>query len=391
MVASTNTQQFDDIRPYRDEEVRPTIKRLIDDEEFIRTLIHFRYPRFPKALMAMASPGVRWYLRRQTRHIHTVHDLQLMIESYVEHMLQSSSAGLTVSGLEHLTPGKAHLFISNHRDIVVDPAMVNWTLFHNGHTTLNIAIGDNLLTKPYVSDLMRVNKSFIVNRSATKPREKLQAAKHLSAYIHHSITEENANIWIAQREGRAKDGIDQTNSAVIRMLTLNKPKSMDLSDYVHQLNIVPISISYEHDPCDIAKARELYLQQQEGEYQKAEHEDAESIAKGITGQKGRIHLAFGEAFKSAYESTDDMVAELDHKILANYVLQPSNCIAYEELHGRLPEHIAVTHQQIPYHEGDFTAEKQYFHQHIKQCPEQYRNLLLSMYANPIMSQLALST
>ncbi|MBX2807554.1 MAG: 1-acyl-sn-glycerol-3-phosphate acyltransferase [Cellvibrionaceae bacterium] len=381
--------QFDDIRPYRDNEVKPTIGRLLNDGEFIRTIARFRFPHMPSWLLSLACPLIKGYLRRQSRNIATVHHLQMLVEKYVRRMLMETTSGLTVSGLDHLCTTKAHLFISNHRDIVVDPAIVNWTLYHHGHSTLHIAIGDNLLTKPFVSDLMRLNKSFIVNRSVSKPREKLMAAKHLSAYIHYSIADEKANVWIAQREGRAKDGIDRTNSAVIRMLTLNKPKDRPLSDYVKALNIVPVSISYEYDPCDNAKARELYLQASAGRYEKAEHEDAGSIAKGITGFKGRIHIAFGEPLGGDYDSTDAIAAEIDKKIIANYVLQPSNCIAYEELHGKLPEHITVTHQQLPFNVADFTAEKQQFHQRLASCHEGYRDTLLSMYANPIISQQSL--
>ena len=304
-------------------------------------------------------------------------------------MLKETAHGLTISGEDYLDKDKAHLFISNHRDIVVDPALVNWVLYHQGHHTLHIAIGDNLLTKPYVSDLMRLNKSFIVNRSATRPREKLKAAKYLSSYIHHSIAEQQANIWIAQREGRAKDGIDRTNSAVIGMLALSKPKDIELSQYIRELNIVPVSISYERDPCDIAKANELYAHKHNGGYEKEEHEDAKSIAKGITGFKGRVHIAFGEPLRGDYQNTDEIVAEIDQKIIANYVLQPSNCIAYQELHGALPEDVAVTHQQIPFSEGNFVDEMQQFHQHLAECDEHYRDILLSMYANPIVSQQSL--
>lgn len=382
--------KFDDIRPYHDNEVRPAIARLLKDKEFLNVIARFRFPHFPAWLRRLMSPFVQHYLEKQTQHIHSVHDLQLIVEKYVARMVKETSLGLTVSGKKYLDNDKAHLFISNHRDIVVDPALVNWCIHHQGLRTLRIAIGDNLLTKPYVSDLMRLNKSFIVNRSATKPREKLQAAKHLSAYIHHSIVEEQTNVWIAQREGRAKDGLDRTNSAVVRMLTLNKPKDMSLTEYTHQLNIVPVSISYERDPCDIAKANELHAHRNNGKYEKDEHEDAVSIAKGIIGAKGRIHISFGEPLNGDYESTDDIVAELDQKIIHNYVLFPSNCIAYQELHGTLPSETVATHQQIPFAEGVFVNEMHQFQQHLAECDESYRDILLAMYANPIVSQQSLS-
>ena len=383
--------QFDDIRPYNDDEVRPTIDRLLQDREFLKAVVRFRFPCLPQWAVAAMVPFARCYLSRQARDIATVHDLQLLVEGYVARMVQETTQGVTISGEHHLDTNKAHLFISNHRDIAVDPALVNWVLHHKGHHTLQIAIGDNLLTKPYVTDLMRLNKSFIVNRAATKPREKLKAAKRLSSYIHYALTEEQANIWIAQREGRAKDGIDRTNSAVIGMLALSKPKGQALAEYIRELNIVPVSISYERDPCDIAKANELYLHKNDGKYEKEEHEDAQSIAKGITGLKGRVHIAFGEPLTGAYESSDEIVAELDQKIIANYVLQPTNCVAYQELHGALPENIVTTHQRLPFEEGRFVDEVQQFHQHLAECDEHYRDILLSMYANPIVSQQSLAS
>lgn len=382
-------QQFDDIRPYRDEEVRPTINRLLNDKEFISVVARFRFPTYPAWVLKLLCPLVRHYVGKQSKDVQTVHDLQLLVERYVARMLRETTLGLTVSGDELLDKNHSYLFISNHRDIAVDPGLVSWMLHHKGHHTLQIAIGDNLLTKSYVSDLMRLNKSFIVKRSATKPREKLKAAKHLSSYIHHAIVEEEANVWIAQREGRAKDGVDRTNSAVIGMLALSKPKGLELADYIRQLNIVPVSISYERDPCDIAKAAELYAHKVDGEYEKEEHEDAASIAKGITGFKGRVHIAFGEPLRGNYQNTDEIVAELDKKIVQNYVLQPSNCIAYQEVHGQLPEGTVVTHQKLPFKEGDFVTEMRQFHKHLAECDESYRDILLNMYANPIVSQQSL--
>src|SRR5690606_16611962 len=224
---------------------------------------------------------------------------------------------LTTSGLENLNPQQAYLFVSNHRDIAMDPAFVNWTLYHNGCNTLRIAIGDNLLTKPYVADLMRLNKRFIVNRSAKAPREKLKAAKHLSAYIYHSIVNENHNIWIAQREGRAKDGCDKTNSAVVGMFTLARAKTTEFKDYIRSLNIVPVSISYELDPCDEAKARELYYQRTTGSYKRQKREAVNSLGLGIACTRRHVHVACGCVRRAEYQETGDVVEELDRQILQN--------------------------------------------------------------------------
>jgi len=380
--------QFDDIRPFRDDEVASAIQRLLADKEFIETITAFRFSSWPKALQVLLRPIVAAYLSRQAKKIHSVDDLQLIAKTYLNKMLDDTTSSLTMSGMQHLQKDKAYLFVSNHRDIVVDPAIVNWTLHQAGHTTPNIAIGDNLLTKPFISDLMRLNKSFIVNRSATAPREKLKAAKHLSAYIHHSISEENHSIWIAHREGRAKDGLDKTNSAVIKMLMMSKPKKVALSDYIKELNIVPVSISYELDPCDELKARELYQLETQGSYQKAEHEDAQSIARGITGKKGRVHITYGQALTQEFDDVEQLVEAIDKAIIKNYVLQPSNCIAYQELHGQLPKDVLVTDLQTPYQEKSFVPEKQIFHKRLRECDSTYREFFLKQYANPVISQQA---
>src|SRR5690606_9915307 len=295
-----------------------------------------KFPRAHRAFAWLLEPLVQRVLKQQLAHVNSVLDFQHVVEKYLTAMIDSTTTTLTVSGLEQLDPQQAYLFVSNHRDITMDPAFVNWSLYHNDCNTLRIAIGDNLLTKPYVADLMRLNKSFIVNRSAKAPREKLKAAKHLSAYIYHSIVNENHNIWIAQREGRAKDGCDKTNSAVVGMFTLARAKTTEFKDYIRSLNIVPVSISYELDPCDEAKARELHYQRTTGSYKKQEHEDVKSIALGITGQKGHVHVAFGRVMHADYQDTDDVVEELDRQILQNYVLHSSNCFAYQALHGTAP-------------------------------------------------------
>lgn len=378
---------FDDIRPYRDDEVRPTLDRLLADQEFIDAVARLKFPVLNNWLGWMLKPLVRKRLSQQLANIKDVHGFQMVVEKYMAGMIAARVKNLTVSGLEKLDKHSAYLFISNHRDIAMDPAFVNWVLYHNDCNTLRIAIGDNLLTKPFASDLMRLNKSFIVNRSAKAPREKLKAAKHLSAYIYHSIVNESANIWIAQREGRAKDGKDKTNSAVLGMIMLNKPKDESLADYAKKLRIVPVSISYELDPCDAAKARELYLHRTEGSYQKEEHEDVRSIAMGIAGNKGNVHLAFGDVLDGDYQDTDEIVAALDHQILGNYVLHATNCFAYEMLHGSVPK-VNYGAKNIAYDPAALAAERVEFEARINAIPAEQREIALGIYANPVINKLA---
>jgi hypothetical protein len=375
---------FDDIRPYHDDEVRPTINRILSDPELSDAIARLKFPRLTQWCGWLIRSLVKRKLTEQLSGVNDVNGFQQVVEKYMSAMLAEKTTALTISGLDKLDKSKPYLFISNHRDITMDPAFINWTLFHNNCNTLRIAIGDNLLSKPYVSDLMRLNKCFIVNRSAKAPREKLKAAKHLSAYIHHSIVNEKSSIWIAQREGRAKDGCDKTNSAVLGMITLNKPKTESFADYVRELRIVPVSISYELDPCDAAKARELYCHRTDGGYQKEEHEDVKSIAMGIAGEKGHVHVAFGDVLDKDYENTDELVADIDKQILSNYVLHATNCIAYEMLYGKTPA-VSYTDQQIPFNGAAET--KTQFVARIDAMPAEHRNIALGIYANPVVAKL----
>lgn len=378
--------EFDDIRPYNDDEVRPCLGRLINDPEFIDALVRLRFPTVGRYLSGVLRSTVRKRLIAETANIQSVHDFQTAIEGYFGPLLDRTVDTLSVSGLDGLPRDKAALFISNHRDIAMDPAFVNWVLYHNGFTTLRIAIGDNLLTKPFASDLMRLNKSFIVNRSATAPREKLKAAKHLSRYIHHSVLVDNENVWIAQREGRAKDGLDKSNPAIISMIALSKEKTQPFADYIRDANIVPVSISYEYDPCDQAKAREVYEKAQSGTYKKQQHEDVISIAKGIAGYKGNVHLSFGSPLRGDFATAEDVTAELDKQILQNYVLHPSNCIAYEMLEKKSPK-VKVGEKGLIFSEHDWTAQNQRFREQISTCNTRHLETLLRAYANPVYTRL----
>lgn len=382
----SGTAEFDDIRPYDDSEVRPTIERLLNDREFLDTVARLKAPRLSRWFAPLLRPLVRRALRKETAGVMTVDDFQQRLEKYVRQLLDDTVTELTISGLDHLTPGKAYCFISNHRDIAMDPAFVNWTLYHNGFQTLRIAIGDNLLTKPFASDLMRLNKSFIVNRSATAPREKLKAARKLSGYIHHSVVKDNANIWIAQREGRAKDGVDRTNPAIVSMLAMSRAKPESFGDFLSRANIVPVSISYEWDPCDEFKARELTILKRDGRYEKAEHEDVRSIAKGISGFKGRVHLAFGEPLSSAIADVDEAVEVIDRAILSNYVLHASNCAAYEMIERKSPK-VPVGADGRLFTETDATEARRQLQERLDTCEPQWRDMLVRIYANPVYTKL----
>ncbi len=377
--------KFADIRPYNDDEVRPIIHSIIADDEFIHSALTLKFPAWPLWMKSMLRPIVRWLLIRQVRDVKTVMDFQLKVESYCRAMIDNTMDGYTVSGLDNLDMQEAYTFVSNHRDITVDPAMVNYVLHRHGGQTVRIAIGDNLLTKEFASHLMRINKSFIVRRSAKGPRELMAILKNLSEYISHSIKEDKHPIWIAQREGRAKDGFDKTDSAIIKMLTLSSRK-MGLTEAVKSLKIVPVSISYEYDPCDQMKANELSTIERQGDYEKAEQEDIQSIAQGISGYKGRVHLHFGEVLTQQFEDADQVADHIDREIVGNYVLQPSNFFAYQTLYGEYPQG-SFSADQLSFDASKLIAEKQFFDEYMNKIDEPLKPYVLNAYANPIVNKI----
>lgn len=380
--------KFEDIRPYNDDEVRPTLDRVLNDVDFRRAIARLRFPKLAKLLPTAVGVVVGWYVKRQLRHAQSVADVQNVVQKYMERMMGQTMRGLTSSGLAKLNHSIAYLFVSNHRDIAMDPAFVDWVLHMNGEETVRIAIGDNLLTMPFASEVMRLNKSFIVNRSAKGNKAKFKALKHLSEYIHHSITVDRADCWIAQRQGRAKDGVDRTDTALMKMFAMNRPKTESFADYIRELHIVPVSISYEWDPCDEAKARERYHLDTEGEYQKGEHEDVFNIAQGIAGVKGHVHVAFGDPLVGDFNDAEELAAEIDRQVIGNYVLQPSNCFAYKAIYGEAPD-VRVRSEDIPFREESFQQEARMFAERLRGIEPRYRRYVREMYANPVVSKLEL--
>ena len=325
-------ENFDDIRPYSDAEVTGVIGRLLKNDEFFEAIAKFQLPRLSNWVPWLAKKLVKRSLRKKLSGIKSIDDVQDVIVVFLERILQTTTSGLNESGLNEISQNTSHLFISNHRDIVMDPALVSYLLQHSVHGTVQIAIGDNLLKKEYVSDLMRLNKSFIVKRSL-QGRDKLLASKQLSQYIHYSIDKRN-NVWIAQREGRAKNGIDQTDPTILKMLHIANRDSMQkmtLKESIDKLRIVPVSISYEYDPCAEMKARELYEVDKNGRFEKNKRSDITSISKGMNGEKGAVHVNFGTEIIAIDNDPINIAQQIDEQIVQNYKLYPSNYLAYEKL------------------------------------------------------------
>jgi hypothetical protein len=376
--------EFDDIRPYNDAEVPAVIARLIADPEFIDLLLSRKVPLLAKLCPWFLRPFVRLGLRKLTRDMRTVNDLQVHMSEALAKVLDATTDGYSFGGLDNLDPCKAALYISNHRDIALDPALVCQGLFAAGKDSVRIAIGDNLLSKSFAADLMRVNRSFIVKRSATARREKLEALKQLSRYIRYSISQEQVSIWIAQAEGRAKNGRDRTETALLKMLALSKGEGQDFATATGELNLIPVSISYEYDPCDADKARELYSAQQGTAYVKKEFEDLDTIQKGILGYKGRIHVNFGQPVGEDFENADALAAEVDRQIFSHYQLFPTNIIAWQ-MQGN-SEGIEALQQQWP--DEDWLKAQTSFQSHIDQIPADHRQIVIDAYAAPVDNQIA---
>jgi len=327
------TPVFEDIRPFNDSEAKPVLKETLNDPAMTKAICSWLAPGINRKMPWLIRPAVRWGLKAYFWNVKNIDGFQNKLAPIVSRLLKKSVEEFSVHGLERLDRNKAYLFVSNHRDIVMDPAMLNWALHNSGFQTVRIAIGDNLLSQPFSSNLMRLNKSFIVKRGLKGLKERFKAAQKLSRYIHFSILEENANIWIAQREGRSKDGYDSTNSAIIGMFSLSKPKPVAYSDYINELNIVPVAISYEIDPLDTAKARELHSQETKGEYKKRKNEDMTSIARGMTAGAGRVHLEFGDVLNGSFECDDDVAKAIDDQVHQNYKPFETNEWAEKILNG----------------------------------------------------------
>ncbi|MCU1734278.1 MULTISPECIES: 1-acyl-sn-glycerol-3-phosphate acyltransferase [unclassified Pseudomonas] len=376
--------EFDAIRPYDDAEVPAVLARLLSDPAFLDILTRFRFPRMATGFGWLLKPLIARRLRKEFAGVTCVSTLQDKVEFYVDHTIERATDGVTYTGVEQFKSGTAYLFLANHRDIVMDPAFVNYAVYHAGLPTPRIAIGDNLLQKPFVSDMMRLNKSFIVHRSISGRREKLAAYQLLSAYINHSIRNDGASIWIAQAEGRAKDGDDRTDSAILKMFHMSR-KSEPFGEVIQSLNLSPVSISYEYDPCDQAKARELYIRATTGSYSKAPGEDDLSIAQGITGYKGRVHINFAAPVTELFDDTKQLAAEIDRQILAGYRLFPAHYLAYAQWADADPE------LQVPKAAELFGAEElakaqAEWQRRLEACPQEHRPYLVLQYAMPVRNQ-----
>jgi hypothetical protein len=370
-------QEFDNIRPYDDHEVPGVVERVVANPEFGKAAARLVMPAFLQGT-GVGEWATSLFLRLKTRHLRTVNDCQLFIADYFERLVMDTVEDLSVSGLDSLDPGGVYLFMSNHRDIVLDSGLLNFLIHNAGHDTCRMAVGDNLLTNELAADLMRLNKSFVVERNVSGARATLLAFTRTSNYIRHSL-EQGASIWIAQREGRAKDGWDRTEPALLKMLTLaykgdheRRSEGQRLTEFLRQVHLIPVSISYELDPCGLRKAHELKTIATQGQYKKSEEEDLQSMILGLVGDKGRVHLHFSQPLRGSFDSVEEFAAAIDEQILGGMRIFPTHIAAARALgdpvdrDADVPELIKVM--------ACFKAQ-------LDACPADEREYLLLQYAN----------
>ena len=374
-------KQFDEIRPYEPEEMQQAFEDLLNDRQFALVLKGFA-PCVPKGLrnglLRLAFKGVKTPLDFQKRFMKRI----------VRYIIKRKTNGATFDETE-LPRDKSlrYTFVSNHRDIVLDSAFLDLFLVDAGYpTTVEIGIGDNLLIYPWIKRLVRMNKAFTVRRGLT-PKEMLRSSQLMSRYIHFAVNEKKENIWIAQREGRAKDSDDRTQDSVLKMLAMGG----DLQD----LNIVPLTISYEFDPCDYLKAQEFQMKRDDARFKKSRQDDLDNMKTGIFGYKGRVHYHCAPPINTWIEELKDLPKKdffnqlserIDHVIHANYRLYPCNYIATDELDGTNKYTSEYTDADIKRFHDYLTGQLAKID--LPNKDEAFlRERMLTMYANPLRNYL----
>lgn len=375
---------FDDIRPLNNDEVKDAIEELVTNEDFERA---FRY----------IKPDVNWKEFSETmRSFKTKEDFKSKLAYDAVMMVANKTTfSLTISGRSRLPKDKKPCtFISNHRDIVLDASFLNVMLYDVGYGMTQVAIGDNLMIRPWIKTLVRLNNSFIVKRGVSV-RQMLDVSKKLSAYVRHTINETKESIWIAQREGRAKDSNDRTQGSVLKMLNMSGVQ--DFVSNIMALNIFPVAISYEYDPCDFLKAKEFQMKRDDPNYVKSQRDDLLSMETGILNNKGRVHFTLTEPINDQLAELDknmeknELIATIaniiDKEIYKHYRFYPCNYVAYDMLTGtkRFSSNYGL-------------RDKKHFEEYLQGQLDKIvlpnkdeaflRTKILEMYTNPLKNYLA---
>lgn len=372
---------FDAIRPFEPEELPEVFERLLGNAQFAQ-VVAYVFKDVPFDMLAQKMRACKTNLEFQVAFCYP----------FIKGLLQKASLGCDMN-VDAIDMEKRYTFVSNHRDIVLDSALLDVLLVDAGcKTTCEIAIGDNLLSLPWVKDLVRINKSFIVERSVSL-RQMLLSSKRLSDYMHLVIAQKHDNVWIAQREGRAKDSNDRTQESIIKMMVMGGEGS--LVERLKGLHIVPLAISYEYDPCDFLKAQEFQLKRDIADWKKGPMHDVVSMQTGIMGYKGHIHYDAAPCIDAWLDTLDpDMpkadffkavATHIDEEVFRRYRLYPSNYVALDELEGTTAHADRYTAEQKAQFDG-YIAQQMAKIQLPDKDEAFLRERLLTMYANPARNQ-----
>lgn len=370
-------EDYDSIRPYYNNEVNAAVNDIIKQPIFHQLVDYFFTPKEKIKLIADLSK-IEKNILFQT----------LFMYPAIHRLLEKTNSEFTVSGMENLKHGKAYMFISNHRDILLDSTFLEIVMHDYGHDTTEITFGSNLMENPFIVAFGRINRMFTVFREGNS-RELYLHSKLLSSYMRYTITEKNVGIWIAQRNGRTKDGDDKTQPGLFKMLNISGGNDMVQS--LRELSIVPVSISYELESCDALKVQELYLSQKET-YKKKPGEDLNSILTGAMQPKKKIHLAVGKPLDEELESLNNFSNEndkikqvcqlIDNSVHTNYQLYPNNYIAADLLN-------CENKRDSFYNEADVAFFYKYMSNQLTTLQgdaEQLKKLFLTLYANPVFNR-----
>lgn len=370
--------KFDSIRPYYDSEVNEALKSLLH-HPMMKAMMDFTFPELEETT---------W--KEQLSRTHSIRDFQInFVYQSIQRVLERSSEGLTTSGFEKLEPNTPYLFISNHRDIILDTSLLNVSLFDHGLVMTASAIGDNLVQKDFLLKLSKLNRNFLVQRGLS-PRELLQSSKLMAEYMYHLLSKENRSVWIAQREGRTKDGNDATHQGVLKMIAMASDEQ-NCMDFFKKIKIVPVSISYEYDPTDALKMPQLLALSKDEVYIKEKNEDFITLLSGIIGQKKRIHIHVGDILENEYEKIkaendnnnkqiQALAQVIDDSILQSYKLWPTNFIAYDILNN-------TSRFAHLYDEKERQLFERRLEMRIDAENETMKAGFLAMYANPVVNKL----
>lgn len=368
---------FDSIRPYHDSEVSEVVNRLVCESGFIKTIKYF----FPEAPVDTIVDNLK--------QVSSIKEFQLsFIIKLVSKIEKNSITSFSMSGLENIDPDKGYVFISNHRDIILDSALLNTHLALAGRETSEIAIGSNLLIFPWITDMVKLNRTFVVHRNISV-KELYESSMLLSRYIDYTIKQKKVSVWIAQREGRTKDGNDKTQVSILKMF--NMAAKGDVIENLKSLNLVPMTISYEYDSVDISKVIERYNKMTNPGFKKSKRDDVMGMGNGLLFQKGRVHIHLGKPLESdfaqmekcannniAYEKAAEII---DKRIYQGYKLYPINYVAADIVSGGNRRCNYYTAAEKLSAEEYFAKQSKYFEGDVQKQKE----MLIAIYANPVFN------